>query len=70
MLDDMVHVMPRHRSIYGFQKKGSMGRISGSAQRVKTSSGGGGIHQSTVDVGFHVIEPTLRAGIQSLGNPK
>jgi hypothetical protein len=38
MLDDMVHVMPRHRSIYGFQKKGSMGRISGSAQPLKSEA--------------------------------
>jgi hypothetical protein len=34
----MVHVMPRHRSIYGFIFFGSMGRISGSAQPLKSEA--------------------------------
>jgi hypothetical protein len=65
-VDDMV----RHRSVNGRDFFGSMGRISGSAQALKTSSGGGGTHQSTVNVWFHEIGPTLQRRIHSLGNPK
>jgi hypothetical protein len=48
MLDDMVHVMPRHRSIYGFHFFRSMGRISGSAQHFQ----GTGILKALVSWGF------------------
>jgi hypothetical protein len=57
-------------SIIGLDKKWSMGRISGSAQPLKSEAEHHRTDQNTVNVGFNEIGLSLTARIHSLGNPK